>query len=151
MPFKIHPGMGVARAGDSPTEWFVGPETADEPAPPPGGYKDNQCRIKRQGARFRIWRYDASGNPLGEFTLAQGTITWKVKLGTSGSAVTTISGPNQQATLPGTPPLGELRTDTEGRLIVLSGVVGRARGAEQASCLRTSQQDQALVRELQAV
>src|SRR5262245_39734235 len=41
MPFKIHPGLGVARGGDSPTEWFIGPETADEPKPPPGGYKDN--------------------------------------------------------------------------------------------------------------
>jgi L-lysine epsilon oxidase-like protein len=123
MPFKIHPGIGVARGGDSPTEWFIGPETADEPLPPPGGYKDNDCRIKRQGARFRIWRYDASGTPLGEFTLADGTIAWSVKLGTAATAVTTISGPNQQATLPGSPSLGELRTDPEGRLIVLSGVV----------------------------
>lgn len=126
MPFKIHPGMGVARGGDSPTEWFIGPETADEPIPPPGGYKDDDCRIKRQGARFRIWQYDASGNALGEFTLAQGAITWSVKLGTSATAITTISGPNQQAALPGSPSLGELRTDPEGRLIVLSGVVAGA-------------------------
>jgi L-Lysine epsilon oxidase N-terminal/von Willebrand factor type A domain len=126
MPFKIHPGMGVARGGDSPTEWFIGPETADEPIPPPGGYKDNDCRIKRQGARFRIWQYDASGNALAEFTLAQGAIAWSVKLGTSATAITTISGPNQQAALPGSPSLGELRTDPEGRLIVLSGVIAGA-------------------------
>jgi hypothetical protein len=123
MPFKIHPGIGVARAGDSPTDWFIGPETADEPLPPPGGYKDSECRIKRQAARFRIWRYNAGGTAIEEFTLAHGTITWKVKLGEAATAVTTIGGPNQQATLDGTPSFGEVRTDPEGRLIVLSAVV----------------------------
>src|SRR5215475_13503365 len=131
MPFKIHPGMGVARAGDSPTDWFVGPETADEPTPPPGGYKDAQCRVKRQAARFRIWRYDAAGNALSEFTLADGAIAWSVKLGTTAMAITTISGPNQQATLPGAPSLGELRTDPQGRLIVLGGIPA---GAFNARC-----------------
>ena len=37
------------------------------------------------------------------------------KYSTSATAVTTISGPNQQAALPGSPSLGELRTDPEGR------------------------------------
>ena len=131
MPFKIHPGIGVARAGDSPTDWFVGPETAEEPVAPPGGYKDSECRVKRQAARFRIWQYDSGGAAIEEFTLAHGAITWSVKLGTAVTPVTTISGPNQQATLPGAPSFGELRTDPEGRSIVLSGLVA---GAFDARC-----------------
>jgi hypothetical protein len=30
----IHPGLGLGRAGDSPTDWFIAPETSD--APPVG-------------------------------------------------------------------------------------------------------------------
>jgi hypothetical protein len=46
---KIHPAIGIARVGNSPDEWFVGPETADMPAVPPGGDKDAQCRVNCAG------------------------------------------------------------------------------------------------------
>ena len=29
--YKIHPAIGVARVGNSPTEFFIGPESPDSP------------------------------------------------------------------------------------------------------------------------
>ena len=55
--FKIHPAIGVARVGDSPDDFFIGPERIGEEPNPPGGFKDSQCRIKRQAARFRIFAH----------------------------------------------------------------------------------------------
>src|SRR3954471_4473542 len=70
--YRIHPAIGIARVGDSPDDFFVGPEAPgispelQKPGAPsarPGKYKDQQHRIKRQGARFRIYAYteDAGG------------------------------------------------------------------------------------------
>src|SRR5690349_18438147 len=65
--YKIHPAIGVARIGNSSTSFFIGPEV---PGQPPKGdstfgstvppFKDGG-QVKRQGARFRIWRYDDNG------------------------------------------------------------------------------------------
>ena len=64
--YRIHPAIGVARVGDSPDEYFIGPEAPGVPpsltnpsdsSAQPGSYKDRQHRIKRQGARFRIYEY----------------------------------------------------------------------------------------------
>lgn len=83
--FRIHPAIGIARLGDSPTEFAISPET---PAARPiqcdsagnavlGAdgvteqidltFKDGQGRIKRQAARFQIYVYDDAspeGRPL---------------------------------------------------------------------------------------
>ena len=48
--YKIHPGLGIARIGNSPTEFYVGPLTPGEVPDPDGGFKDKQGRIKRQAA-----------------------------------------------------------------------------------------------------
>ena len=55
----IHPAIGIARVGNSPDEYYFGPEV-DEPAPP-DGYKDAGGAIKRQAARFRVYGYNAAG------------------------------------------------------------------------------------------
>ena len=55
---KIHPAIGVARLGNSPTKFFIGPELPGRQKPPVGGYKDAQGRVKRQAARFRLFGYD---------------------------------------------------------------------------------------------
>ncbi|MEY2881280.1 MAG: hypothetical protein RLZZ15_3660, partial [Verrucomicrobiota bacterium] len=73
--FKIHPSIGVARLGDSPTEFYLSPD-AEHTLPvqcnPDGSakldaagheipvekFKDPQNRIKRQAARFRVFVYD---------------------------------------------------------------------------------------------
>jgi hypothetical protein len=54
---KIHPAIGVARLGDSPDDFFIGPERLWDPPAPAGGFKDDQCRVKRQAARFRVFAY----------------------------------------------------------------------------------------------
>lgn len=45
---KIHPAIGIAWVGNRPDEFFIGPELPLDRTVPPGGYKDNQCRVKRQ-------------------------------------------------------------------------------------------------------
>src|SRR4051794_24057308 len=69
---RIHPGIGIARVGNSPDGIFIGPEAPRDPnlvAAPEGGFKDAEGRIKRQAARFRIYAYDEKGNNLGELPL----------------------------------------------------------------------------------
>lgn len=83
--YKIHPGIGIARLGNSPTEFYLAPETpgalpiaCDEQGNPlltPDGtmevpvrsFKDAEGRVKRQAARFQVWVYDdetPQGRPL---------------------------------------------------------------------------------------
>lgn len=145
---KIHPAIGVARVGNSPDAFFVGPERLFDPPAPPGGFKDAQCRVKRQAARFRVFAHHDDGT-VDELTAAEADITWTVHLVNKkvatrfpgdGSAANltidpgprTLAGPDQreefdngQITLPGasavTVPLGEVRTDDDGHLLVLGG------------------------------
>src|SRR3712207_198577 len=75
MTFKIHPAIGIARLGNSPSDFYLAPEE-------PGGlpiqcnaegqavldengqearvsqFKDDQQRVMRQAARFRVYVYD---------------------------------------------------------------------------------------------
>jgi len=141
---KIFPPIGIARIGNSP-EWYLGPELPF-PAPPPvpsdGNYKDDQCRIRRQAQRFRLWGYFDDGSNR-ELTATDGTIQWTVHLanakavfqGEAGGLIDpglrTLNGPNDTATFAnGTytfsgqtveVPLGDANTDGDGRLIVLGG------------------------------
>jgi L-lysine 6-oxidase len=85
--FEVHPSIGVARVGDSTTEFYLAPESiggrpiacdrqgnatlAGGVPVPVEHYKDARLRVKRQGARFRVVRYpkgDRSG-PGVELTL----------------------------------------------------------------------------------
>ncbi|MEU4733230.1 LodA/GoxA family CTQ-dependent oxidase, partial [Streptomyces sp. NPDC023588] len=74
----IHPAIGVARVGDSADEFFLGPETEDEPPLPTGSYKDATGALKRQAARFRVYGYNAVGQPVAELTAANADISWTV-------------------------------------------------------------------------
>ncbi|TMQ04954.1 MAG: hypothetical protein E6J91_42020, partial [Deltaproteobacteria bacterium] len=76
---KIHPAIGVARLGNSPDEFFIGPERPWDPPDPAGGFKDAQCRVKRQAARFRIYAYH-DDNTVTELTAADAEISWTVHL-----------------------------------------------------------------------
>jgi hypothetical protein len=177
---KIHPAIGVARVGNSPTSYFVGPEIPGVFSPPAGGYKDEgdaehliAPRIKRQAARFRVFGYAADGTCIGEITsmLAGGkagqltaSVVWTVHLVNKKAAFNKfrgpagendehppaplrnkdiigadrqklvidpgsrdVSGPNARAEFSdGTflgirVPLGEVRTDDSGHLLVLGG------------------------------
>lgn len=157
---KIHPAIGVARLGNSPEDLFIGPERLWDPPDPPEGFKDGECRIKRQAARFRVYAYHDDGT-VDELTAADATIEWTVHLankkathaGNSGASTAdltidpgprTLDGPDQrelfdtgQITLPGaaavTVPLGEIRTDDDGRLLVLGGHGSSASPTGQAA------------------
>ena len=93
--FRIHPAIGVARMGNSPSH-FIGPETPGVPPNSSDGVTFNSFRdtdplgrILRQGARFRVFEYtkDASGalsNPV-EVALGRDIvdIEWRVHLALS--------------------------------------------------------------------
>ena len=72
----IHPAIGIARVGNSPEEFYIGPEVADPAPKPPGFYKDSTGALKREAALFRIYGYDAAGNVVGELTAANADIAW---------------------------------------------------------------------------
>ncbi|HWF60882.1 MAG TPA: LodA/GoxA family CTQ-dependent oxidase [Nitrospira sp.] len=80
--YKIHPGIGIARLGNSETAFYIAPEipaglpqecdAQGNPILTPDGsgpvlvktFKDKQGRIKRQAARFQVFVYD-DGSPEG--------------------------------------------------------------------------------------
>ena len=161
--YRIHPAIGIARLGNSPVDYFIGPEApnvlpsltkADEAPDPKAKYKDAQRRIKRQGARFRVYEFTYDHDELKnvrEITAADAQIEWSVDLGNRKAAALRFDGVGRRN--PGTPihdliidarkqtisgvsqpmkrlegkfkgvavPLGDLLTDSAGRLIVLGG------------------------------
>ncbi|MGE0044294.1 MAG: LodA/GoxA family CTQ-dependent oxidase [Hyphomonadaceae bacterium] len=82
----IHPAMGIARIGNSPDGFFIGPEIPGRAPRPEGGYKDAQGRMKRQAVRFRIFGYDAQGRVVREITAQEAQITWTAEVANTKSA-----------------------------------------------------------------
>ncbi len=86
--YKIFPGIGIARLGNSANDYFIGPEAPGIVPPPP--YRDAEEKIKRQGARFRIYEYEVDqwgGATLQrEVTADDATINWTVHLVNSKAA-----------------------------------------------------------------
>ena len=78
--YKIHPGLGIARVGNSPTEFYVGPLAPGEIPNPEGGFKDKMGRIKRQAAEFRVYGYNKDGVAVKEITADDADIVWNVHL-----------------------------------------------------------------------
>lgn len=86
---RIHPGIGIARLGDS-DEFYIGPEApgvvvdpggSDGPGPNGGTYRDSQARLKRQAQRYRVYGYDADGKVVAELTSDSGLVQsmqWRV-------------------------------------------------------------------------
>jgi L-Lysine epsilon oxidase N-terminal/L-lysine epsilon oxidase C-terminal domain len=77
---RIHPAIGIARLGTSPSEYFVGPEIPEVYDFPQGGFRDKTGRLKRQAARFRILGYDERDRFVAEITEADAAIEWNVHL-----------------------------------------------------------------------
>src|SRR5580693_8410650 len=76
----VHPGIGVARLGNAPDDWFFGPETPGEAPNAPGGFRDAEGRLKRQAARFHIYATLKDGSVV-ELTNADGVeIEWRVQI-----------------------------------------------------------------------
>lgn len=76
----ICPGIGVARIGDSKTEYFVGPEVVDPSPEPPHYYRDASGALKRQAALFRIYGYNAAAQVVRELTAQNADIHWTAHL-----------------------------------------------------------------------
>ena len=74
----IHPAIGIARVGNSPEGYFVGPEVVEPRPEDPGYYRDQVGALKRQAARFRIYGYNAAGQPVRELTSDTAQIRWTV-------------------------------------------------------------------------
>jgi len=96
---KIYPAIGIARVGNSPTRFFIGPERVGETSAPEDGYKDSEGRIKRQAARFRIFGYDAQGHLVQEITHKDATVTWTVHLANKKAAWKQFEGLNANTPL----------------------------------------------------
>jgi hypothetical protein len=99
--YKICPGIGISRLGDSleVDGFFLSPEipglgplelTADDSAKPVGTFKDANGFVRRQAARFRIFEFDtgSSGTTTSrEIIAGNGTqIVWRVELANEKSA-----------------------------------------------------------------
>lgn len=165
---RIHPGIGVARVGDSQDEYYIGPEVPYPKLTKFGGTRDKAGAIKRQAARFRVYGYDANGDVVAEIQQSQNTnVEWAVHVANrkaqwfefqaamdlpqKSSLVVPLRNPEVKASARNTLAidpgeckiqgldmkdasfqmtgefqgtsvyLGELRTDSVGRLIVLPG------------------------------
>ena len=64
---RIHPAIGIARLGNSEDDGFIGPEVPGVYQFPEGGYRDSEGRLRRQGARFRVFGYDEMDRPSEKF------------------------------------------------------------------------------------
>jgi hypothetical protein len=83
----IHPAFGIARVGNSPDEWFLGPEAPGPHPVPADGFKDAAGRIKRQAVRFRLYGLDGDGRVVREITADADTeIRWNVHLANNKAA-----------------------------------------------------------------
>src|SRR4051794_25155474 len=88
----IYPGIGVARIGNAPRGYVVGPEVAD-PEPLRGDtgtnpYRNQQGRLYPQAARFRIYGVNQANQIVAELTApgCDAAVDWTVHLANKKSA-----------------------------------------------------------------
>lgn len=73
----IYPSIGIARVGNSPEAYFIGPEIPKQMTVDPSFYRDESGRIKRQAARFRLYGLNARGEIVKEITSDDADIVWR--------------------------------------------------------------------------
>jgi hypothetical protein len=86
--YRIHPAIGAARVGDS-DHYYLAPEAAGAlPVNPDGrpfareDFRDADGHLRRQGARFEVFRYDGDGDgvPVRPGTGGVARIEWTVHI-----------------------------------------------------------------------
>jgi hypothetical protein len=82
----IYPAIGIARLGNSESEYFLAPEVTDPLPEPPGFYRDAVGALKRQAVRFRVYGLNGAGRPVTELTADNAEIRWNVQLANKKSA-----------------------------------------------------------------
>ncbi|WP_372922114.1 LodA/GoxA family CTQ-dependent oxidase [Roseovarius sp.] len=75
----IHPAIGISRIGNSEDGYFLAPDVIGETPKDNDGYRDEEGRIKRQVARFRIYATMTSGD-VREITADEAEINWRVEV-----------------------------------------------------------------------
>src|SRR5262249_18215989 len=76
----IYPSIGIARVGNSKTEWYIGPEVPDPLPQSQGFYRDDTGALKREAARFRVYGVNAAGAAVRELTASDAEVVWTVQL-----------------------------------------------------------------------
>lgn len=117
----IHPAIGIARIGDSQSDFVLAPEVTDPDPGPPGSGKDTTGAMKRQAARFRVYGYNAAGAVVTELTSDSADLTWSVHLANTKAAwyQFQIALDIPEAADPGDAPPSLLRNGTESDRSVL--------------------------------
>ncbi|SFV14967.1 hypothetical protein SAMN02799631_05991 [Methylobacterium sp. 174MFSha1.1] len=82
----IYPSIGIARVGNSETEWYLGPEVPDPLPWPPGFYRDPTGALKREAARFRVYGLNQAGTIVRELTGSDAEVAWTVRLANTKAA-----------------------------------------------------------------
>ena len=82
----IFPPIGMARVGNSLSEFYIGPEVPEPLPAAPGFYRDAKGAIKREAARFRIYGLNAAGVAVAELTADNADIEWAVTLANTKAA-----------------------------------------------------------------
>lgn len=78
---RIHPGIGIARVGNSASDYYIGPEVMKPETTRFGSTRDKGGAIKRQAARFRVYGYDKYGNVVAEIQQSPNSrVEWTVHL-----------------------------------------------------------------------
>ncbi|KAG8870437.1 hypothetical protein FRB97_009767 [Tulasnella sp. 331] len=82
----IYPPVAIARVGDS-QKWYMGPEIPGVDPMPKAGFKDQDHKIKKVAARFRVYAFKSDGTVLGEIDgKGEYEIQWTVHVANKKSA-----------------------------------------------------------------
>ena len=109
MSYAVFPPIGIARIGNSTTDFFVGPERHDSlgvEVLPDGterdvaSIKDAQHRVKRQAARFQVFEVDDAAQQRPAALPAGATVRWTVRLVNKKDAIVRPGSPPSQPIRP---------------------------------------------------
>ncbi|WP_109830043.1 LodA/GoxA family CTQ-dependent oxidase [Reichenbachiella versicolor] len=79
--YYIYPAIGIARVGNSESDFLLTPDLPYLPVEPNFKYKDDEGKVKPHAARFRIYEVDDKGKVLQEVVADKSTeINWRVHL-----------------------------------------------------------------------
>ncbi len=121
MKFAIYPPIGLARIGNSPTEFFIGPERPGSRGTEIGStgseteataFKDASFRVKPQAARFAVFEIpDGGGQPRPAQFPAGTTLKWTVQMVNKKDAI------NRTGEPPSSPMKPTIKPGREDRII----------------------------------
>lgn len=110
MQYRIYPPIGIARLGNTPDRFYIGPEIPGHPGFEPDGqggeaavehYKVDEDEVKRQAARFRLFEIPDGSTPPRPAQLPAGaTIEWTVHLVNKKSGVQRAGSPSDEPERP---------------------------------------------------